>query len=149
MSPGVRRSKAGLHTIPVGLHFRIPFPPEVPALTRMLAITAALTAAFAAYAGSAATPTPQNTQAPPAPSSNVQPRGAQTAPPPNEPLRRGGFVPGQKRKAEDPQQVARGKLLFGINCRGCHGADLRGGDLGGPNLLRSQVALSDLDGELI
>jgi cytochrome c oxidase cbb3-type subunit 3 len=40
-------------------------------------------------------------------------------------------------------------MLFGINCRGCHGADLRGGDLGGPNLLRSQVALSDLHGELI
>ncbi len=40
-------------------------------------------------------------------------------------------------------------MLFGINCRGCHGADLRGGDLGGPNLLRSQVALSDLNGELI
>jgi cytochrome c oxidase cbb3-type subunit 3 len=39
--------------------------------------------------------------------------------------------------------------LFGINCRGCHGADLRGGDLGGPNLLRSQVALSDRNGELI
>jgi cytochrome c oxidase cbb3-type subunit 3 len=58
-------------------------------------------------------------------------------------------VPGQKRKAENPAQVARGKLLFGINCRGCHGPDLRGGDLGGPNLLRSQVALSDLDGELI
>lgn len=40
-------------------------------------------------------------------------------------------------------------MLYGINCRGCHGADLRGGDLGGPNLLRSQVALSDLNGELI
>jgi cytochrome c oxidase cbb3-type subunit 3 len=30
-----------------------------------------------------------------------------------------------------------------------HGADLRGGELGGPNLLRSQIALSDQDGELI
>lgn len=46
-------------------------------------------------------------------------------------------------------QIARGKTLFDINCRGCHGADLRGGDMGGPNLLRSQVALSDLNGELI
>jgi cytochrome c oxidase cbb3-type subunit 3 len=36
-----------------------------------------------------------------------------------------------------------------VNCTGCHGADLRGGDLGGPNLLRSQVALSDQNGELI
>jgi cytochrome c oxidase cbb3-type subunit 3 len=58
-------------------------------------------------------------------------------------------VPGQKRPPGDPAQIARGKTLFGINCRGCHGADLRGGDLGGPNLLRSQVALSDLNGELI
>jgi cytochrome c oxidase cbb3-type subunit 3 len=45
--------------------------------------------------------------------------------------------------------IARGKTLYGISCTGCHGADLRGGDLGGPNLLRSQVALSDQDGELI
>ena len=51
--------------------------------------------------------------------------------------------------AEDPARIARGKTLFAINCRGCHGADLRGGDLGGPNLLRSQVALSDRSGELI
>jgi cytochrome c oxidase cbb3-type subunit 3 len=63
--------------------------------------------------------------------------------------RAGGFVPGQKRPPGDPAQIARGKTLFEINCRGCHGADLRGGDLGGPNLLRSQVALSDQDGELI
>jgi cytochrome c oxidase cbb3-type subunit 3 len=46
-------------------------------------------------------------------------------------------------------QIARGKALYGIDCTGCHGADLRGGDLGGPNLLRSQLALSDQDGELI
>jgi cytochrome c oxidase cbb3-type subunit 3 len=39
--------------------------------------------------------------------------------------------------------------MYGISCTGCHGADLRGGDLGGPNLLRSQVALADKDGELI
>jgi cytochrome c oxidase cbb3-type subunit 3 len=64
-------------------------------------------------------------------------------------MHRGGFVPGQKRRPGDPAQVARGKTLFAITCRGCHGADLRGGDLGGPNLLRSQVALSDRNGELI
>jgi cytochrome c oxidase cbb3-type subunit 3 len=61
----------------------------------------------------------------------------------------GGFVPGQQRPAGDPSQIERGKTLYGINCTGCHGADLRGGDLGGPNLLRSQLALSDQDGELI
>src|ERR1017187_1062257 len=71
----------------------------------------------------------------------------QTPPPP--PRRFGGLVPGQQRAAGDPAQIARGKTLYGISCTGCHGADLRGGDLGGPNLLRSQVALSDRDGELI
>src|ERR1700751_3458919 len=61
----------------------------------------------------------------------------------------GGFGPGQQRPPGDPEQIARGKTLYGISCTGCHGADLRGGDLGGPNLLRSQVALSDQDSELI
>lgn len=61
----------------------------------------------------------------------------------------GGFVPGQKRAAEDPAQVDRGKSIYGISCRACHGADLRGGDIGGPNLLRSQLSLSDQKGEKI
>jgi cytochrome c oxidase cbb3-type subunit III len=39
--------------------------------------------------------------------------------------------------------------LYGVQCRACHGVDLRGGDIGGPNLLRSQLALNDQDGELI
>jgi cytochrome c oxidase cbb3-type subunit III len=61
----------------------------------------------------------------------------------------GGFIPGAVRPPVDPAVIERGKTLYGINCQGCHGQDLRGGDLGGPNLLRSQVALSDQDGELI
>ena len=61
----------------------------------------------------------------------------------------GGFVPGQVRPLADPAILARGKTLYGINCQACHGPDLRGGDLGGPNLLRSQVALSDQNGEQI
>lgn len=61
----------------------------------------------------------------------------------------GGFVPGQTRAPIDPAVVARGKTLYGVNCQGCHGQDLRGGDMGGPNLLRSQVTLSDQSGELI
>lgn len=63
--------------------------------------------------------------------------------------RPGGFVPGQERPPGDPAQIARGKALYGIDCTSCHGADLRGGDVGGPNLLRSQLALSDQNGELI
>ena len=45
--------------------------------------------------------------------------------------------------------IARGQALFGINCKACHGGDLRGGDLGGPNLLRSQLVLGDQNGEAI
>jgi len=63
--------------------------------------------------------------------------------------RPGGLVPGQQRVAGDPAQIARGKTLYAVSCQGCHGSDLRGGDMGGPNLLRSPVALSDHDGELI
>src|SRR5258708_7034764 len=79
--------------------------------------------------------------------------GAQTPPAQGERgagwRRAGGLVPGQQRPPGDPAQIARGKTLYGISCTACHGADLRGGDMGGPNLLRSQVALSDRDGELI
>ena len=57
--------------------------------------------------------------------------------------------PAQQRPPGDPTVVARGKSLYAVNCQACHGVDLRGGDLGGPNLLRSQVVLSDQNGELI
>ena len=45
--------------------------------------------------------------------------------------------------------IARGSGLYGVYCRACHGADLRGGDQGGPNLLRSDTVLNDQAGELI
>jgi cytochrome c oxidase cbb3-type subunit 3 len=57
--------------------------------------------------------------------------------------------PGKQRAPGDPVVIARGRALFGINCKACHGADLRGGDLGGPNLLRSQIVLGDQAGEAI
>lgn len=57
--------------------------------------------------------------------------------------------PAQQRAPGDPAVIARGKTLYEINCRACHGADLRGGDIGGPNLLRSQLVLNDQHGELI
>ncbi len=107
----------------------------------MLAATAS---ASAQGTQPAQAPAPGAAPAPSAQSAPV-PRAAQS----NSGHQVGGFVPGQKRPPGDPVQIARGKTLFGINCRGCHGADLRGGDLGGPNLLRSQVALSDQNGELI
>lgn len=55
----------------------------------------------------------------------------------------------QQRGPGDPVLVARGLALYTSLCRSCHGADLRGGDLGGPNLLRSQLVLTDKAGEAI
>ena len=60
---------------------------------------------------------------------------------------RPGLYPALQREFSDPELVARGEALYGINCRGCHGVDLRGGDLGGPNLLRSRLVLGDRRGE--
>jgi cytochrome c oxidase cbb3-type subunit 3 len=57
--------------------------------------------------------------------------------------------PAQQRPLGDPELIARGKVIYEINCRACHGGDLRGGDVGGPNLLRSDVVLKDDKGELI
>ena len=81
-------------------------------------------------------PTPQ--QAPPAqpPAQGGRGRGQAT-------------FPAQQRTLADPAIIARGKTLFEINCRLCHGADLRGGDMGGVNLLRSNLVLTDQHGELI
>ena len=80
----------------------------------------------------------------------VQP-SAQAGPPP--PQGRGGggraTFPAQQRPAGDPALIARGNGLYGVHCRACHGVDLRGGDQGGPNLLRSNMVLNDQAGELI
>jgi cytochrome c oxidase cbb3-type subunit 3 len=48
-----------------------------------------------------------------------------------------------------PEVIARGKAVYSVNCTACHGADLRGGDQGGPSLLRSLAALSDQHGETV
>jgi cytochrome c oxidase cbb3-type subunit 3 len=61
----------------------------------------------------------------------------------------GPNFPAHTRAAGDPAVVERGKTLYGAMCRACHGGDLRGGDIGGPNLLRSQLVLNDQAGELI
>ena len=59
-----------------------------------------------------------------------------------------GF-PAQQRPPGDATLISRGNILYGIHCRSCHGADLRGGEQGGPNLLRSEVTMNDQSGELI
>jgi cytochrome c oxidase cbb3-type subunit 3 len=63
--------------------------------------------------------------------------------------RRGPNFPQQTRALASPEVIARGKAVYGVNCAACHGADLRGGDQGGPSLLRSLAALSDQHGEEI
>jgi len=63
--------------------------------------------------------------------------------------RRGPNFPQQTRPVAAPEVIARGKAVYSVNCAACHGGDLRGGDQGGPSLLRSLVALSDQQGELI
>jgi cytochrome c oxidase cbb3-type subunit 3 len=78
-------------------------------------------------------------QAPPAQAPQGPPAGG----------RSGQAFPKTMRPPADPAVVERGTTLYGINCRLCHGADLRGGDMGGINLLRSQLVLKDEDGELI
>jgi len=83
---------------------------------------------------------------PPAPA----PGGGPPAGPPQGGRGRGqATFPAQQRTLADPAVIARGKTLFEINCRLCHGADLRGGDMGGVNLLRSNLVLTDQHGELI
>jgi cytochrome c oxidase cbb3-type subunit 3 len=77
--------------------------------------------------------------------------GGQGAAPP--PGRQGGnpnaTFPAQQRALAEPAVIARGDGLYDIHCQACHGADLRGGEGGGTNLLRSPVALADQAGELL
>src|ERR1044071_6664582 len=63
--------------------------------------------------------------------------------------RGGGFVAYPDRPPGDPAAIERGKAIYGTNCTFCHGADARGGDGGGPNLLRSSTVLDDQHGELL
>ncbi len=57
--------------------------------------------------------------------------------------------PAAQRPPGDPELIARGKALYDVSCRLCHGVDLRGGDMGGVNLVRSELVLNDQKGELM
>jgi cytochrome c oxidase cbb3-type subunit 3 len=99
------------------------------------------------------------TRAEPVQTPATQPPPAQTPPtqaPQEPPAGRGagrgtqpGTFPAQQRPPGDPALIERGKSVYSASCTACHGADLRGGQLGGPNLLRSLVVLNDQAGELI
>jgi len=82
-------------------------------------------------------------QMPPAQSGAQEPAGPQGR------GRGMGTFPAQQRPPGDPALIKKGNGIYDVYCRACHGADLRGGDQGGPNLLRSQTVLNDQSGELI
>lgn len=63
--------------------------------------------------------------------------------------RAGNTFPQQQRALADEAVLTRGKGLYESICAACHGIDLRGGQQGGPNLLRSQIVLLDKAGEAI
>lgn len=94
---------------------------------------------------------PQQQQPPPTEGhGGPPPPGAQPSTPPQGQDRRElPRFPAHQRPPADPVVVERGRGLYVGNCAPCHGADARGGQLGGPNLLRSQLVLADRDGELI
>ena len=75
-------------------------------------------------------------------------RGRQGAAPAGQ-GRGGNTFPQQQRALADEAVLTRGKGLYESICAACHGIDLRGGQQGGPNLLRSQVVLLDKAGEAI
>jgi cytochrome c oxidase cbb3-type subunit 3 len=76
------------------------------------------------------------------------PAGAPAQPPPTgRGQGRGGGAPqgfpAQQRPPGDPAVIAKGKTQYELVCAACHGRDLRGGDMGGPNLLRSLLVLGE------
>ena len=111
-------------------------------MSRLLLTTAAaaLTIAFAdaRQAPPAQTPPPQT---PPPVAAPPAGRGQGRGRPP--------VFPAQQRPPGDPAVIERGRTLYAVTCSACHGVDLRGGQLGGPNLLRSPVMLNDQHGELL
>jgi cytochrome c oxidase cbb3-type subunit 3 len=78
-------------------------------------------------------------QAPPA----TRGRGAAPQPPGQGRGRGRATFPAQQRPLADPAVIERGRGIYSATCTACHGGDLRGGQLGGPNLLRSPVVLAD------
>ena len=75
------------------------------------------------------------------------PPGGANRPPVAAPKVRPSAFP-TNRPPVDAATLDRGKALYGVHCNFCHGSDARGGE-GGPNLLRTELLLKDMKGELL
>ncbi len=122
-------------------------PVSMSAMALGLALSVGLRAAEQAPAAPAQPPAGQAPAGPP-----PQPGAHGEPPPPPRPA--GGQeeaprFPAHQRPPASPELLERGKAQYAGICSACHGADARGGQLGGPNLLRSQLVLDDKDAELI
>src|SRR5581483_4462696 len=107
----------------------------------LLAFSAALISA--AVLGWAQTP-------PPAPGkADVPAPAARSTPSQQQGRGRGGRNFLISRDVPDPAAVDRGQRLFVANCGFCHGTNANGGGEGGPDLIRSPLALDDEKGNKI
>lgn len=88
---------------------------------------------------------------PPKPGEPQKPTEPPTPPPAHGQNREEGPppFPAHQRPPAPPDVIERGKTNYASLCSACHGADARGGQLGGVNLLRSALVLGDRDGELV
>ena len=127
--------------------FRRPVSLSAMALGLALALSVGLRAAPQAPAAPTQAPAGQPPATPPQqgahgePVPPPRPAGAEQEEPPR--------FPAHQRPPASSELLERGKGQYAGMCSACHGADARGGQLGGPNLLRSQLVLDDKDGELI
>jgi mono/diheme cytochrome c family protein len=86
---------------------------------------------------------------PPAPGRADVPAPAERASQPGRGGGRGGRNFLISRDVPDPAAVERGQALFVANCGFCHGSNANGGGEGGPDLIRSALALDDEKGDKI
>jgi cytochrome c oxidase cbb3-type subunit III len=90
---------------------------------------------------------------PPTPGRADVPAPGERAAPPAQTGRAGGGRGGRNflisRDVPDAAAVQRGQALFVANCGFCHGSNANGGGEGGPDLIRSPLALDDEKGDKI
>lgn len=74
--------------------------------------------------------------------------GAAQAPTPAQSVSKGNQSPGSASKSYPAEMVQQGSALFRQDCSFCHGRDAGGGE-SGPDLTRSKLVTSDLNGDKI